>query len=56
MSAENHGSVSRGLRRLLRTIRGKGKGNKTVDDEEGDARSLPFLPAQRPRPLTLTAA
>ncbi|KAK4130645.1 hypothetical protein BT67DRAFT_436865 [Trichocladium antarcticum] len=28
MSAENHGSVSRGLRRLLRTIRGKGKGNK----------------------------
>jgi hypothetical protein len=58
MSAENGGPVRRGLRRLLHSIRGRGNNNSksTTENEEGDAHPLPFLPAQRPRPLTPTAS
>jgi hypothetical protein len=54
MSADKHDSVLRGLRRLLRSIYRKGISNKTIETDEGDAHPLPFLPAQRPRPLTPT--
>ncbi|KAL2127802.1 hypothetical protein VTI74DRAFT_10153 [Chaetomium olivicolor] len=42
------------LCRLLHSIRAKENSNRTIENEEGDAHSLPFLPAQRPRPLPLT--
>jgi hypothetical protein len=55
MSAENHGSVSRGLRRVLQSIRGR-RNNKPTAENEEDVHALPFLPANRPRPLTPPAS
>ncbi|KAL2019270.1 hypothetical protein VTK56DRAFT_9814 [Thermocarpiscus australiensis] len=63
MSTENGSSVSRGIRRLLHTIRERvrrssqderGKDDKPIEVSEPPP--LPFLPAQRPRPLTPTAS
>ena len=52
MSTENQASGSR-IRRLLGTIRGKPKNN---NPPPVTSPPLPYLPAQRPRPLTPTAS
>ncbi|KAK3306261.1 uncharacterized protein B0T15DRAFT_534840 [Chaetomium strumarium] len=52
MSANNQGSISRGFRQLLCLIRPIETSNINTDTNEGDEYPLPFLPAQRPRPLT----
>ncbi|KAK4041493.1 hypothetical protein C8A01DRAFT_34446 [Parachaetomium inaequale] len=58
MSTENRGSVSHGLRRLFHKVRGRNSADGTGDNNaiQNELPPLPFLPAQRPRPLTPSAS
>ncbi|KAH6624778.1 hypothetical protein B0J18DRAFT_465971 [Chaetomium sp. MPI-SDFR-AT-0129] len=58
MSTENSGSVSRSPRRLLYSVRGRNRDDGADDNNaiQNEAPPLPFLPAQRPRPLTPTSS